>query len=682
MIEFPNRGRLLTNCSELPEQFVGAQNVILDFETTSGDPKRKSTNPWHHCSIAGFALTVDDCDFAIYFDYMRAPVEQQQYAADYLQRLLWQAERWTNHNVKYDAHVAISAAGIQLPPWLELKCTLTRAKIIDSDRGGARGGYGLDALMLVWCGKDIRHYEARMQKYLGKANKDYGNIPPDILGEYACEDVFSVQALEKYIDNRLPERSKNVAATEVALTSELVKLEQTGMRFDPTKLQIAQFQTLNRICKLDAELTTLVGRTFRPTANQDCNEILCGQYGLPIVKYTKGSEDEEAENASFDKYALKLYEALPYAPHDVISKIIEYRKLSQRNSLFLTPWQELCVGGELHCTYNQTVRTGRMSCSKPNMQQLDDFMLSQIIPPPGWSIISTDAAGIEFRFIVHYIQDPKALQKFRENADADFHAIVAEMCGIKRGAAKTINFGTAFGEGKTKIIAAMAANPDIVAAVKREVDALNIGDESAKIAEFNVRIAARGTKIYNDYHKMLPTLKSTAKAAEKACKLPERRLGSGLDQDHSYGYITNTSGRDRHLPYFNKYRYDYKTPDPYDKAWLAFPTLNQASAADLMKERFVALMRACDGLPIKALGIVHDEIVLMAPDEIANDPRTLRDIVAILESPATPISVPIRWSIGVSNKNWLSAATPVKDGGVSQVIQYNKSDATNLEFLK
>ena len=683
MIEFQNGGRLAQSMRELPKSFVGAGDVYLDFETTSGDHEKMSVNPWHNCSIAGFAITVDICEEAYYFDYMRASESEQLYAIEYLNKVLYYANNWINHNIKYDVHVATNAGVQCLHPWLALVCTLTRAKLIDSDRGGARGGYALDKLSAAWLQHDINPLEDRLQPYLGRANKDYGQIPADILGEYACQDVLTVRNLYRYINGRLPERCQNVANTEVALTKELVKVEQEGMRFDLNTLKVAQYRTLNRMFDLDKELSVLVGRSFRPSVNNDCNEVLCGQYGLPVLAYTKDDEGDETENASFDKKALAMYAALPYAPQDVISRIIEYRKLSQRNNLYLTPWQELAIKGVLHPNYNQTVRTGRMSCSEPNMQQLDDFMLALILPPPGHSFISTDASQIEFRLITHYIQDPKAVAEYNANPDADFHALVAALCGIKRKPAKTINFGTAFGEGMKKIIAQISTDPDIIALVKDEVDCLNLASDSERIQAFNRIIEVRGQTIYKTYHKTFPTLKATAKAAEAVCKSPERRLGTALDADHYYGYITNMYGRDRHLPYYGRYRTDYKTADPYDKAWLSFPTLNQASAADLMKERFVCLMQEhIRELPIKAVGIVHDELVFTAPTEIAEDPRTLRDIVAVLESPAVEISVPIRWSIGTSSVNWLSAATPVADGGVSNVIQYNKADATGLDFLR
>ena len=680
MIEFQNGGRVLHSVSELPCQFIGARKIYLDFETTSGNYSEMSVNPWHNCDIAGFGITVDDANFAIYLSWMHLSEADKVVAGQWLQDVIWEATLWINHNVKYDAHVAINYAQIQLPPWLELKCTLTSAKLIDSDRNGARGGYSLDKLAKAWLDEDISDYEKSLQVYLGRSNKDYGRIPADILGEYCCQDVLTNRRLEQYIDSRLPERCKRVANTELQLTKELVKLEQYGMHFNPVDLKIAQYATLNKMFKLEEELEKLVGRSFRPAVNTDCNEVLCGQYGLPVLSFTKDSDGDETENASFDKKALAKYKALPYAPQEVIGKIIEYRKLSQRNNLFLEPWGGLAIEGVLHPNYNQLVRTGRMSCSEPNAQQLDDFMAALIIPRAGNSIISTDASQIEFRMITHYIGDKAAIASYNEDADTDFHQLVADLCGIGRKPAKTINFGTAFGEGTKKVIEQLSMNDDIVAAVKAEVDAMNLSTDSQRSTEFDRRVAARGKQVYETYHKTFPTLKSTAKAAESMCKSMDRRLGLALDNAHYYGYITDLYGRDRHLPYCS-YRTDYKTKDPYDKAWLAFPTINQASAADLMKEQFVYLMRnVIADLPIKPIAIVHDELVFECPTELANDPRTIRDIVAVLESPDIEISVPIRWSIGVSDKNWLDAATGIKDGGKAGMLNYRKCDVQALDW--
>ena len=64
MIEFSNHGVLVEDSSELPS--LSGQRLYLDFETTSGDPKKISMNPWFNCEILGACITSDDVENAWY----------------------------------------------------------------------------------------------------------------------------------------------------------------------------------------------------------------------------------------------------------------------------------------------------------------------------------------------------------------------------------------------------------------------------------------------------------------------------------------------------------------------------------------------------------------------------------------------------------------------------------------
>ena len=59
MIEFDNTVKLAQHIDELPN-WCGASTIYADFETTSGDTKLSSLNPWHTCDVAGLCVTVDD----------------------------------------------------------------------------------------------------------------------------------------------------------------------------------------------------------------------------------------------------------------------------------------------------------------------------------------------------------------------------------------------------------------------------------------------------------------------------------------------------------------------------------------------------------------------------------------------------------------------------------------------
>jgi DNA polymerase I-like protein with 3'-5' exonuclease and polymerase domains len=321
-----------------------------------------------------------------------------------------------------------------------------------------------------------------------------------------------------------------------------------------------------------------------------------------------------------------------------------------------------------------------MSCSDPNAQQFEEAILALILPNyANYSIISTDASQIEKRLVLHYIQNRAAIERYQADPDTDSYELTAELCGIGRRPAKTLDLATGYGAGKKKVISQLRSDPSIIAAVREEVYAMNLNDELAEIEAIERLCTARGEQMYNAYHHANPTLKETMKEAEAAVK--SRDLGCALDSNHRYGYVTNLYGRDRHIPYA-RYRTDFKTTDPFDRAWLAFSTLNQSSAADLFKERFVALMETIGGKPIYPIGVVHDSIVLVAPTEYARDARFRRDVVGILESPAVQIDVPIRWSIGVSERNWLEASTKVKDGGDAAMVQYDKDDCTYFNWIE
>lgn len=633
MIQFPNGGLLVEDKDDLPWHLVGCQDVYLDFETTSYDSKLDSLNPWHHCWIAGFGVTGDDHAPAYYIP-VRDTQRDESKIFDFLFELFSNCRRWINHNVKYDAHVAANAAGVLVN--CELVDTVTLAKIIDSDRM-MKGGYGLDALCRDWLKEDISRYEAALAPYLHN-NKDWGLVPNDIIGEYGCQDILSTRRLWKYIDAACPEESRGVWDTEIELTSVLFDMERTGMRIDPVFLKAEQFKIMATLLCIEEMLAAKTGRTFRPHVNEDCYDVLCNQYGLPVLGWT------EEGNASFDKQAMAQYAAHPFAPHDVVKLISEYRKLNTFQNFFVVPYQELHVENYMHPQYNQCVRTGRLSCKKPNSQQLNKRAKTLVLPPPGHAFISIDYSQIEFRLIVHYIKNEACIRAYHENPDTDFHDLVAKLCGIHRKPAKNVNFCIGFGGGKGKVLSMLEANMELVGSLVDEVTKLvEAGriQESQREAVFHVLARERAEMVYFKYHGMLPELKPTSREAARVCE--------------ARGFVRNLYGRRRYLP--------------SDHAHKAFNNLNQSSAADLMKERTVAVSKLIKNTPIKIVASVHDETLFTAPIEVAQDPRVQHALLAHMESPAVSIRVPIRCAIGVSTNNWAEAA------GSAKLVEYSRDAA-------
>jgi DNA polymerase I len=617
MIQDSNGNFLVQDVSELPYQGRGSvTHLYADFETTSGSPDRRSVNPWHYCYPLGIAVKVDQ-ELESYYVPINHADSHWNLPADAVQRwwrdLLSRSERWVNQNVKYDAHV--SANGMRCPYDGVLVDLLTIAKIIDSDRID----YSLTALALTYLERDVSAYEARLKAALpirsgNKKSQDYGECPADIMAEYACVDVDVAQALHGRFAMLLPDECQEVIQTEIAITSVLVDLERHGLRIDPQFLRVEETKVVLELLQLDQRLKDLTGRPVLPTSPDSCYDVLINQYGLPVLAWNT-DQDDVPTSPSFDKAAMEAYRSHVDAPVEVIDAMSKYRTLSTFRSLFLVPYQELHVDGMLHSTYNQCIRTGRMSCSAPNATQLNKRAKNLVYPDnEDHAFLSIDYSQIEFRLIVHYIKALHAIEAYNANPDTDFHTWVAELCGVNRSAAKNLNFAIGYGAGRKKTMAMLLSNREVL-------DTLTEERGSPEWVETATR---RAGLIYQTYHDRLSTLKQVS-----------RRAGETARQR---GYVRNLYGRHRRLP--------------ERRAHIAFNTLCQSSAADLMKERVVAASEYVAGSGVTLRALVHDEILFHGPKPVLQDAEFVTGLVRLLETPRVELRIPIRCKMGYSDKTW------------------------------
>jgi DNA polymerase I-like protein with 3'-5' exonuclease and polymerase domains len=113
--------------------------------------------------------------------------------------------------------------------------------------------------------------------------------------------------------------------------------------------------------------------------------------------------------------------------------------------------------GRLHANYNLSgARTGRLSCSNPNLQQApkDAEFRSCFIPKPGNVFIRADYNQIEIRVAAELSRDETMLTAYRQGVD--IHSVMAAKVTGKRiedvtkedrQLAKACNFGFMFGLG-------------------------------------------------------------------------------------------------------------------------------------------------------------------------------------------------------------------------------------------
>lgn len=570
--------------------------LYLDVETTSGIDHIDSKNPWKNCNILGISLTWDDNPESYYIPIRHrgnqrfANLNVEQVHA-WLKYIFSNTKMWINHNIKYDVHVIENELNINLDAITKVD-TLSFCKLMPQEE---KYSYDLTVVAKDYLYKDIKPLETTMKLYVKW--KDYGYVPIDIMKPYACCDVETCRELYHYCKENLPEECYTTWELEQRTTEILIDIERRGMRVDQAKLELHYVGLSKFLPMLQEQIAKDTGiKDIRPHVNGDLEEYFIHQKGYPIYERT-----EKEKKPSFGENALLAYKL--HEP-ELVKKIMYYKDLHKQLTGFLTPYLKLNVNGLLHGDYNQMVSTGRESIRKPALQTLPKSVREFIIPnDPGCRILNFDFSQIEFRTIVHYIENQKAIAAYNNDPKTDFHDWMSSMCNVDRDPAKTLNFLLGYGGGRNRCI--------------NELKSLDIIVQRAMTEGLN--IDALANSIYNIYHQTLPELSPTSYTAKEVCSMR--------------GYVKTFFGRRRYLP-----------PVASRKA---FNSACQGTAADLMKMRTLDLYDRLKNTDAYINGIVHDSWSIIAPDD-----SLAPELVKILEQRPEGFSVPIMADFTQSNRNW------------------------------
>lgn len=628
------KAHIVESTDELPSP--SGRILYCDVETRPTEKAeffgRGSFFPYLGDRIHGIAFTWDDCKEAYYIPIRHInghnlPVGE---VMAYMQRLFDRFDKWVNQNVKFDAKFFI-VDGVEFKG--ELEDTATMAKLYDSDRYG----HSLKPLCREWLGLKMSE-EAELKAYFPKKYKNFAKLPIDLCGRYACMDVFGNRALYEFLDERLPESVQDVRATERQMTKHLFQMEHRGMQTNQTKCKIEKALSLQKMLRAADEFHEITGEELVDSSDL-WYDIFCVHNSLPVLRYGDRKKDG-SRGPSFNKEALERYEAYPAVRADEnLAKLVNIAKVWRTEhtfqSLMVDKYLEFAdENGVIHCDYNPVIRTGRMSCSSPNLMYADMRAKELIEPRPGYALIDDDASQIEFRLMVHYINDRPSIEAYNNDPLTDFHQRMADLCNIKRKPGKVMNFAIGYGAGKKNVVGQLKRNPDIMRLVGDYVQKLiNDGkiESSQRVEYFDKLIEAKSDEIYETYHERLPGLKRTSRQAERRAR--------------TRGYVFNAFGRRRHLPPKASYK--------------AFNTIVQGCAMDYIKDRMIATSHIFSDWyaehDIRQIANVHDAVVYEAPIEVARDNAVRRKILDDLAIQSIPFKIPFIWDMGYSEQSWAEA---------------------------
>ena len=107
-----------------------------------------------------------------------------------------------------------------------------------------------------------------------------------------------------------------------------------------------------------------------------------------------------------------------YIGNPVVDDLLEYRRLTKLET-FIKSWEKIQVDDRIYPSFNITARTGRTTCSNPNLQQIpqDKNVRNLIEARPGWKILECDFSQVELRVASMFSGDENMQHAYQSGSD-------------------------------------------------------------------------------------------------------------------------------------------------------------------------------------------------------------------------------------------------------------------------
>jgi DNA polymerase I len=576
---------------------IDAEKVLSQFGSVFSLDIETTDLRYSKLQVEGVSL----CDgrTATYIDFHGNPAP----FLHYLQQLVNRAQLVIMHNATFDAK-GLHKLGLPIfePEWYD---TMVAAHLLDETSEKS----------LKFLASKFLHVEVEAYKEASRAGSHTQKFY-----EYAMNDAEWTWDLALLQRPQLEEQGLThlMRDIEMPFLKVLARTEMTGVKVDLKAVSAIRAELEKKVIDLETQMLEELGEKYELQLNpfmeiiavksknlinfnstKDLCEILFVRLGLPQTEQTESGAPSVGKEA-LGKLAGK---------HAFVDLLLQYRQAQKLLSAFFIPLPTLVdPDGRVRPHFRDTgTKTGRLSCSDPNLQQLpkalcvvckDDKLdeknqckkcgrpvivtRSCFIASPGMKMISCDYSGQEIRVLAQVSQDPTLIKTLRDGADLHLatankffslgipeealidghpdHDKYKKQFKVERNKAKIINFGIAYGKG------AYGFAKDF-----------GITEEEAQ-------------KILDAYFQGFPGVKKAIEAAHKSVR--------------DKGYVAHMAGRRRR---FQKQDWGgYRSGDFRE----SFNFLIQGYSADMIRMASIATDKLSQEHPnwnLRMIASIHDE---------------------------------------------------------------------------
>lgn len=346
------------------------------------------------------------------------------------------------HNAKFDL-VSLSTIGINYTG--KFYCTLEIAHLVNENYPYSKS---LNACVAAYVDKNEAKFEAELE--LAVKAFGWAKVPIHVMTPYAIYDaVLTLRLFTKLILLFKSERLDKYWEHKQKFIRVIIAMESRGVKVD---IPLCEKQATVGKFILEDLIDTLGGNPGSPIF---LKKILIDELELPIVKTSP-----KTGAPSFDKEAMGIYDEILSRKNDPTAQLIkEYRGWSKSVTSNYVPYTELLSpDGRLRPNYKlHGTKTGRMSCEKPNLQQIprvsdkewNGQMKAAFIPEDGYELWEFDYSQLELRLGAAYADEQELKEVFAEGRD--IFTEMSKAIGMPRHDTKTLVYTTQYGGGVTRI---------------------------------------------------------------------------------------------------------------------------------------------------------------------------------------------------------------------------------------
>lgn len=437
---------------------------------------------------------------------------------------------------------------------------------------------------------------------LKMAYQNMDRLPEDIVKEYCLDDVKATKELYEVLMTKLLEEYSQGELDVIlnrysTLQYCVMEMRINGLTIDNNRLHQNHSKLCEMLSKAKEDLNAMVALEVNVSATASLVEAFKA-YGY--------DEDKIPKTAAGNPSITQKY--LEDQNNDLSNQILRVRKITKilgtfiegmmeiQDHLSLSLQEEGAIFGEFNIF---GTHTGRFSSSNPNIQQIPkrdpefyEICRQLFIAGKGRKFISADYSNQEQRIQIHYgsLLGAKGADKlakaWSDDPLLDFHQKVADIVGIGRTEAKTINLGKSYGMGEAKLCHSLG--------LPTELQMRRYGKE---LKEMEVA-GTKGKDIIDRYNQLFPFISQ----ATTICRNVMQQRG----------YIKSLGGRHIHSERI------MENGKPKLKYFKAFNQLIQGSAADQLIKTMCDYYKDIahnDDLDVKLVGVVHDEMLFTVPKE-------------------------------------------------------------------